>query len=388
MTEQLMDKFRKDPKNNTRHPFVVGLVEKGLDKRTAFFYYFLVHYANALHASMRRVLKLEDDKGVRQVLHWCQYTFGALLSEFSAGLPYRYQNVPPFYRRNKTDYWYISSDRLLESLLCSDASCALKSAAEATQRYTAEGRNLVINFSKDLSIFGKWKPRSITSHSFSPAKWDHLIASILYFFYTGSWIEEDKTKYSEDDDPIVGCYSYSISPLIESLGTMLPEKHLSMGKTGAFSLPYSEADGELAAENAFRNLLGIRGVEDISDKFPHLDKGDWMGIANFKILFAASMYAMNFPDQMVPMDPDDLGVKFMIEETDAIKRSRDSSGSSNLGPITPHWRRMHWRRLENDRYKRNEDGSVKTILVSPTWVGGGEHKLAKPIEGVNIKAFK
>ncbi len=40
-------------------------------------------------------------------------------------------------------------------------------------------------------------------------------------------------------------------------------------------------------------------------------------------------------------------------------------------PIT-HERRGHWRRLTDDRFNRNEDGSVKSVWVKPTWVGQSE----------------
>ena len=64
---------------------------------------------------------------------------------------------------------------------------------------------------------------------------------------------------------------------------------------------------------------------------------------------------------------------------------RDPAARQARAALTEsHYRRRHYRFLKNEKYKRNEDGTVKRVLIDPIWVGPKEARVGQHVYKVRL----
>jgi hypothetical protein len=92
----------------------------------------------------------------------------------------------------------------------------------------------------------------------------------------------------------------------------------------------------------------------------------------FRVLLALSSYLSCFPEALKPGLP---GMKmrcqkFIAGQLDKVPPITITQVDKFRNCPDGHFRRSHFRTLYDTRYKRNPDGSYRTVFVSPSFIGG------------------
>lgn len=116
--------------------------------------------------------------------------------------------------------------------------------------------------------------------------------------------------------------------------------------------------------------------ELMDQKFPlnkHVDDGEIpVSLVYVKLATSLFCYMRAFPECVVPGIPSDMSIKEMMHGGPKNRRT----GFTIKAPIDAatgralHLRRGHFRSLHDERFKRNDDGSIKIVWVRESVVGG------------------
>lgn len=153
------------------------------------------------------------------------------------------------------------------------------------------------------------------------------------------------------------------SPVIEGKAFMVCFVDNCGELTFAYTGPDTDMDDFLNQEGVYAN--GFKQDKAALSKMAKL----WFGL---------QCYIRAFPECVHDGFPKEMKLKESKEHKDTshqitISLSRKVSHNEHGQRVT-HWRKGHFRSLRDERYKRNEDGTVKIVWVRDCIVGRGEVK--------------
>lgn len=93
----------------------------------------------------------------------------------------------------------------------------------------------------------------------------------------------------------------------------------------------------------------------------------------FKIALSIGLYASSFPELIKDGAPMERSIsKQQKKESRSMKKMATLNLDPRVAnsPVSPHYRRGHYRILHDERYKRNSDGSKRIVFVSGSQVRG------------------
>ncbi len=162
---------------------------------------------------------------------------------------------------------------------------------------------------------------------------------------------------------------------------------------GLHGLSVTVPFGSAATLLDLRNLDALPGE---AEAYPERPAANELHSRSARFLFAVMIYLQAYPDRLVEGYPTDSKKKevayhlkpkpFSVSFPEAKHFTRRTAAQT--GPRATHFRRMHFRTLRDERYKRNPDGSPKVIAVSASVVSGKETYTALNTEGFKVTKLK